>query len=301
MKHVAVAAIACAFLALGWLSGSGRPVYADGRSARHASITEGLDCSLCHTTASWKSLSDTGGKGFDHARTGFPLTGQHRRTPCTGCHHGTERITRQCTGCHRDPHDERLGSDCSDCHSSISFQQVASFERHRLTRLPLTGMHALIECTECHRRTTEREWSSVPADCYACHAKDYRRSDIHPLHTGGSNAAPFPHDCAQCHRASAWSPAFVDPRALRQLVGSSVMGLTQAPLTHELLFPIRQGKHRGTTCEDCHRSPTVPQALRCTGCHAHNPVALQTQHRKQAAIVLDDGSCLACHRGGVRR
>ena len=298
MKLTAASVASLVLLALGWL---GAQAAADGRSARHASITQGLDCSLCHTPAGWKTVSGTGGKGFDHARTGFPLTGRHRVTPCTGCHQGSERITRQCTGCHRDPHESRLGGQCSDCHDAISFARVAAFERHRLTRLPLSGMHALIECNECHRRTTDRQWSSVPADCYACHDKDYRRSDIHPLHTGGMEAAAFPRDCAQCHRADAWSPAVVDPSALRSLVAGAVQGLTRAPASHELLFPIRQGRHRGASCDDCHRVASVPQAVRCTGCHAHNLVALQRQHRDQAVSALDDASCLACHRGGVRR
>lgn len=287
-----VVTVLCLLAALGARADSG-----------HGSITEGLDCSLCHTPQGWSELSDKGARGFDHARTGFPLTGRHAQTPCTGCHHGSEKITRLCVGCHRDEHEGRLGTDCSECHSALSFQAVRSFDRHRLTRLPLSGMHALVECSACHRRTTARKWSSPPADCYACHDQDYRRMDIHPLHVGGSGNPParaFPHDCAQCHRASAWSPAIVSPGALRDLVVPSVNGLTRAPANHEALFPIQQGVHRTARCDDCHASERVSQAVRCTHCHAHNPVSLQTQHRKLTASV-SEGGCLACHRGGVRR
>jgi hypothetical protein len=301
MKLSWAAACTLGFLALAWLGVRSVPARAEG--SRHASITEGLDCSLCHTPAGWKSLSDTGAKGFDHAKTGFPLTARHAHVPCTGCHHASEKVTRACAGCHRDAHESRLGTDCSECHSALSWNNVRSFERHRLTRLPLTGMHALLECTQCHRRTTGREWSSVPADCYACHERDYRRADIHPLHLGGVGDPPsraFPRDCAQCHRADAFSPAIVNPNALRDLVVPSVNGLTRAPLIHDALFPLQQGRHRGLACDDCHKSERVPQAVRCSGCHAHNPVTLQTQHRKLAATP-NEGSCLACHRGGIRR
>jgi Zn finger protein HypA/HybF involved in hydrogenase expression len=278
-------------------------VQAEAHSARHASITEGLDCSLCHTTAGWSTLSERGAKGFDHARTGFPLTGRHKLTPCTGCHHASEKITRQCSGCHKDAHEARLGSDCSECHSALDWNTVSAFDRHRRTRLPLTGMHALVPCVDCHRNTTQREWTALPADCYACHAQDYQRKDIHPSHTGGAGtpaARPFPRDCAQCHRADAWTPAIIDPSALRALVQPSVAGLTRAPLHHEALFPIQQGSHRHASCDDCHRSEQVAQLVQCTGCHAHNPVALQTQHAKLGASAAG-GDCLSCHRAGARR
>jgi len=296
----AIVCVCAAVAGTGWGA-----ALADARSARHASITEGLDCSLCHTTSGWSSLSEHGAKGFDHARTGFPLTGRHARTPCTGCHRTGETLTRQCAGCHEDSHESRFGTDCSECHSALSWNAVRGFDRHRRTRLPLTGMHALITCVECHRRTTSREWTSVPADCYACHAQEYRRSDIHPLHTGGTGDPPsraFPRDCAQCHRADAWAPAFVDPAALRQLVVASVNGLTRAPAHHEALFPIRQGAHRSASCDDCHRSEDVAQLVQCTGCHTHNPVALQSQHAKLGAGAASvSGDCLSCHRGGARR
>jgi Zn finger protein HypA/HybF involved in hydrogenase expression len=279
------------------------PAHADEATSQHGSSVEGLDCSLCHTTAGWKPLSVQGPMRFDHARTGFPLTGRHANTPCTGCHAGSAKLSRQCNHCHDDAHQGRLGSDCSECHSALSFGTVRSFERHRLTRLPLTGMHALIECTQCHRRTAAREWSSVPADCYACHEREYRRTDIHPLHAGrasGPGAPAFPRDCAQCHRATAWSPAIVDPRALRDGVSTSLNGLTRAPAAHDTLFPIQRGPHRGASCNDCHASERVAQAVRCTGCHLHNPVTLQTQHRNLTSS-LREGSCLPCHRGGARR
>jgi hypothetical protein len=305
MKRGLLALLALAVLSTAaWLALDAPTAGAQSRSRKaHGSITEGLDCGMCHTTAGWKSLSDGQAKGFDHARTGFPLTGRHQQVACTGCHKPNEQVTRQCNACHADEHQGRLGQDCDSCHSSETFHRVKAFERHRLTRLPLTGMHALAECTDCHRRTTDGQWNAVPADCFACHEAEYRRKNLHPSHVGGVGtppSPPFSRDCAQCHRATGWSPAVVSPSALRAMVAPSVLGLTVAPERHELAFPISHGAHRAAGCDDCHVSQSVPQAVRCTGCHAHNPVALHTQH-KRAPSTLSDASCLSCHPGGARR
>lgn len=263
-------------------------------SAHGGSLTEGIDCSACHTADGWRMGGGSGSGGFDHARTGFPLAGRHRTVGCTTCHAPGRQPRRACTSCHADNHQGRLGRDCDSCHSDRGWQHVRAIAMHRRTRLPLTGMHALLDCTECHVRTGERQWSSVPSDCFACHEGDYRRSDVHPSHLGLSSTAAFPRDCAQCHRASGWSPAVIDPGALPRSAG------LVAPEDHDLRFPISHGPHRGTECAACHASPAVPSAVRCTGCHAHNPVRLRMQHTSVAASVQGP-ACLSCHPGGAAR
>jgi Cytochrome c7 and related cytochrome c len=272
------------------------------RSARHHSITQGLDCSACHTPHGWKQLA--GGNaagGFDHARTGFPLTGRHARSACIDCHVAERKLSRGCSSCHVDVHQRKLGQQCDDCHSSTSFADVRALELHRLTRLPLSGMHALADCTACHQRQAEGRFRAVPADCYACHASDYRRTDIHPLHVGGTGtppAAPFPRDCGQCHRTTSWAPAVIASGDLRARLAQSA--LARAPASHELVFSIARGAHKGAQCADCHRSESVPRAVQCTGCHAHAPASLAAQHR--SVLAFDRGTtCLACHPGGAAR
>jgi hypothetical protein len=261
------------------------------------SVTAGLDCGACHTTASWKSVAVASGKtGFDHSRTGFPLTQRHVNAPCAACHDGKRQITRQCTGCHVDAHAGQLGSACDGCHSAGGWYQTEAFARHRQTRLPLTGMHALVECRDCHERTGERQWTSVAADCFACHEADYRRPDIHPLHVGvpGDPAQPpFPRDCAQCHRATGWLPVFVDTTAL---AGASLA--LASGRAHDRLFPLSHGPHRGADCQSCHVSPSAPQQVRCSGCHAHSEKKLLEQHR---GVVAFGGACTSCHPGGSVR
>ena len=101
---------------------------ASKRKKRHRSSVVGqLDCSACHTTQDW-ALSDSAGAtgGFDHAKTGFPLTGDHKVTPCTGCHKAGVQVKRDCFSCHADQHQGRLGLQCDSCHNTVEFRDVKS-------------------------------------------------------------------------------------------------------------------------------------------------------------------------------
>lgn len=270
-------------------------------ASAHDGITAEMDCSACHTEAGWDSIGNVEGGGFDHDRTGFPLRARHSQTPCTGCHVSGRRVSRECVACHSDPHGRRLGADCSACHSAVAFQQVDILRQHRNTRLPLTGIHALLDCTSCHQRRTDMTFTDAPANCYACHADQYRRQDIHPRHTGtpgDPTRPPFPTDCAQCHRASGWAPAVVDPEALR--VELATAGL-RAPDSHELRFPLRSGAHRGLPCVSCHADETRPELVGCIGCHTHGPTQLRAQHRTPLPAGTDGRACLSCHPGGAAR
>lgn len=267
-------------------------------SSRHASITEGLDCANCHTTSGWSMAEGaSAGHGFDHGRTGFPLTARHGLATCAQCHRRELEIRRECVSCHEgDHHEGRLGRDCDRCHTATGWNDTSTLELHRRTRLPLTGMHALADCTECHGRLDEREHTAPPADCYACHENDYRRADVHPVHAGTATTDPFPRDCGLCHVATGWSPALFDPSTLAAIVAP----LTAAPPEHEALFPIRRGAHRDAPCSSCHVVPDMPRILECTGCHVHDPVTLQRQHAGMT-VSPDAASCLGCHPGGVGR
>jgi hypothetical protein len=161
--------------------------------------------------------------------------------------------------------------------------------------MPLTGRHALLECSACHRRQGERTWSDVPADCFACHQKDYR-GDLHPDHDGDPadpSLRPLPRDCGQCHRTTGWTPAVIVPGSLARLA----LSRPAVPPDHDLRFALSFGPHRGAACESCH---TARRRLDCTGCHAHGEVALARQHRGRA-IGRAAAGCLRCHPGGMSR
>jgi hypothetical protein len=260
------------------------------------SFTDAIPCTACHNTTAWKSKEPSGEKTkFDHSTTGFPLTGQHIHASCVACHDSARAIKRTCISCHDDFHRGRLSTSCDNCHSPAGWKVTRPLEIHRMTRFPLTGMHVLADCSECHRRASEHRWTGAPIDCFACHEKDYRRADLRPVHVGDATTPPFPRDCSICHRAVAWAPAATPGVAVSKLSS----GLQAAPPRHDLRFPISFGVHRTATCDDCHTSPAVPRAVRCIGCHAHDPVRLMQQHRQPMAS--DGASCMGCHPGGARR
>lgn len=270
-------------------------------SSRHASLTEGLDCATCHEATSWAmSPSRQAGSGFDHSLTGFPLTGQHDTLACVDCHRDRVVVRRECASCHMqdDYHQGRLGRECDRCHNARTWNDTRPFDIHRNTRLPLTGVHALLDCTECHVRTSEREYTTIPADCFSCHENDYRRPDVHPVHVGTASSDPFPRDCTLCHIASGFTPAFVNPIAL-PLTSSLVGALMAPPPDHEPRFPIRSGAHREIECATCHTDPDIPERIDCTNCHAHQRVTLIRQHR--GAVPTDAMACLSCHPAGTPR
>ena len=263
----------------------------------HASITAQMECSSCHSQDSWDVHDEKAGKSsFDHARTGFPLSGGHRAAVCADCHRADRVLTRECVGCHDDAHQRQLGQACDTCHSAASWASVSGIRVHRVTRLPLSGMHVLAACSECHVRASENQWRGVPADCYACHSGDYQRGDLHPLHRGvpGDPTKPaLPKNCAGCHRTTAWSPAFA-PALFRFRAFTQPL----AALQHDAVFPISSGKHRRIACPDCHVDERVPRLVACTGCHAHDAARLSTQHRTVGPVV---SACLSCHPGGAKR
>jgi hypothetical protein len=259
-------------------------------------FTDKLSCKACHSTTSWRAKGASGGsQKFDHSQTGFPLTGAHVETPCVGCHNATRTIKRACASCHDDFHRGRLSQSCDRCHSAAGWKLTKPIDLHRLTRLPLTGMHVLADCTECHRRTGEQRFTDAPVACFACHEKDYRRTGIFPVHVGTANTAPLPRDCSLCHRAIAWVPAVAPVAAM----GTAASALSIAPADHDVKFPVSFGAHRTATCPDCHASPTVPRAVRCVGCHAHAPAAVMQQHRQP--VATSGNACLGCHIAGARR
>jgi len=277
-----------------------RPQGTAPNDRRRRGFTSEIPCSACHSTTAWRTKGGSEEEAkFDHATTGFPLTGAHVHTPCVGCHDGKRAIKRACASCHDDFHRGRLLQSCDTCHSPAGWLVTRPLELHRMTRFPLTGMHVLADCTECHVRASEHRWTDAPIDCFSCHEKDYRRPDLEPVHVGTPTSPPFPRDCSLCHRAVAWVPAGGTGATSSPLVAVASPPHQQPPPDHDVRFPLSFGVHRTASCDDCHPSPKQPRAVRCIGCHAHDIVRLTQQHRQP--VATDALSCLTCHPGGMRR
>jgi hypothetical protein len=199
--------------------------------------TLGTDCQACHQPQAWKPA-----RGFDHAKTRFPLIGKHQQAACLGCHAAPDRYhdtARACVDCHRkdDTHKGRNGDQCASCHDAKSWT-TASFDHSRLTKFPLLGAHGRTACTSCHTGYLYKD--KLDTRCIACH----RDEDAHKGKLGES--------CERCHSAEDWKKAEVDHDA------------TSFPLL---------GQHRSATCAACHKTQAFDETPeKCSGCHADDDV-----------------------------
>jgi len=96
----------------------------------------------------------------------------------------------------RDPvHNAEL-SQCTDCHSQVSF--VPSRFRH--ATYALQGAHVTLPCRSCHVSGT---YAGTPDACVGCHLGDYTSSSTVPNHA----LLGYSLSCEECHSQVAWSPA----------------------------------------------------------------------------------------------
>ncbi|PKN57475.1 MAG: hypothetical protein CVU56_10770 [Deltaproteobacteria bacterium HGW-Deltaproteobacteria-14] len=204
----------------------------------------GGDCASCHNPKDWHQVPEK--TQFDHKLTGFPLDGRHAVVSCTACHGEalkTGDARAACESCHEDIHRGENGKSCESCHDARSWRPTDALVKHRATRFPLVGAHAAADCTACHQTLRQDTWRSTPTECYACHAKDFQRGDVHPNHV----AANFSRECDACHSQYSFTPA---------------------RLQHDVFFPLR-GAHAIADCFACHEGGVyggTPKS--CYSCHA---------------------------------
>jgi hypothetical protein len=194
-------------------------------------------CGECHNERQWKTTN------LDHSKTAFPLLGKHLTTACDACHKSKvyKDAPKDCYSCHRtaDKHEGQQGRLCAACHDATSWKSVARFD-HGLTKFPLLGKHAAVECKSCH---VSALFKNAKSDCYSCHAKD----DKHQSTLGAA--------CEQCHNARSWKAWDFDHDKRTKFV--------------------LDGKHQGLTCNACHTRPVVGRLVlssQCITCHAKNDV-----------------------------
>ncbi len=252
------------------------------------------NCSQCHNTTSWTTAA------FNHAVTGFALTGAHATTPCALCHvnnnYNLTAANTDCYGCHTSDwtSTQTLGglvpnhvaaqfptSLCSTCHDTIAWAD-GQFN-HSTTGWPLTGAHqmppapgsAITACTNCH---VNNNYSLTGANtaCYGCHQSDWNSTQtlggLIPNHL----SADFPTTCDTCHTTTTWLNATFD----------------------HTYFPI---PHHGSVCNDCHQVSTDYSSFTCINCHttsAHQQVSTTDQHNGVANFVYGPTTCYNCHKNG---
>ncbi len=224
-------------------------------------------CAQCHTTESWSPAEP---RGFDHAATGFLLTGAHASVSCMDCHGGGFANTSpQCYSCHapefataEDPNHQQnnFDHDCSTCHSTTAWTP-ATFD-HNLTEFPLTGAHSGQACLSCHASG----YSNTATDCFSCHGGDFSSAGD-PDHVLNN----FDHNCVSCHTTSAWTPSTFDHSA------------TQFALT---------GAHVTLDCISCHATGYVSTPSDCFTCHQTDFNLVQEPNH---ALQNFSHDCTQCH------
>lgn len=223
------------------------------------------DCSLCHTASSWNTSS------FNHATSGFSLTGGHAGLSCSDCHVGGvyTGLSTECFSCHsddfqasRNPNHRAAGfsTDCTRCHD-VTTWSAGRFD-HAATGYALTGAHQSVSCNQCH---ADGKYAGRSRECYACHADDYASTSA-PNH----QASGYGTDCAACHTTSTWQAgSFSHP---------------QFDLT---------GAHSGLNCSACHGNGQYAGTPReCSGCHLDDYQATRDPHHGAAGFTT---SCESCH------
>lgn len=246
-------------------------------------------CERCHpehdgVEASLVSWGKQGRAAFDHARTGRPLGGKHRRADCAKCHdpglvadpavrellakHPGRRTflgaPTSCWPCHADEHRGQMGSDCARCHADDAWRPARRFD-HARAAFKLGGRHAKVACEKCHPRqplpppepgasqvavlsgTPSRYKGLRFGSCGDCHRDP---------HGGKFGAA-----CASCHVADDW----------RRLTGAAA----EKAFHEKTKFPLRGG-HVTAPCGGCHGPSPGEKRERlrglafaaCTDCHA---------------------------------
>lgn len=239
----------------------------------------GSGCATCHSTADWKAASiDT--RKFDHSRTQYPLTGEHRYVLCQSCHTpGADEQPRYeglkfayCADCHRDPHQGGFKQACETCHTTSSWTKTGFVQKfdHSKTSFPLRGKHQQVPCLQCHQGGDFKA-PIAHANCADCHKPDPHNGQFAQRADGGR--------CESCHTEQGWSP-------------STFTVADHAKTKFPLVFP-----HERVPCASCH----VPagnntrfklEYAACVDCH-------RDEHGGQFAGAPWHNRCAQCHNGAT--
>jgi hypothetical protein len=248
-------------------------------------------CENCHVEHQGRTASliywSGGQDQFDHALTGYSLSGKHRGLNCRKCHVNNFIVNREiyiknkidldrtflglnpeCLVCHSDEHRGQFTKKCSDCHQQDNWVPASGFS-HSRTAFPLTGQHQKIDCKKCHPLITDNKSQADPnylkfsslaySSCQNCH------QDVHQNKFGSS--------CSTCHITSGWKE------------------VTLTTFRHDRTnYPLR-GRHVQLRCEQCHppgASHKISRYSSCTDCH-------RDYHQGQFASRNRKGACEECH------
>jgi len=246
----------------------------NSRNPNHISGNFSLNCTDCHTTdPEWKPA-----EYLEHDDNYFPIyKGEHAGEwdDCKECHQLADDFNQfSCTHCHEhdrnsmnDEHSEVEGyvyedRACYACHPNGDSHTIFN---HDMSNFPLTGVHRMVECKDCH----SDGYSGTPGDCFACHEQDYNNSE-NPDH----KELNLSNDCKQCHTTDPdWVPATFD--------------------IHDDYYPLN-GAHQliGNDCISCHNGDYTNTTNDCIGCHQ---TEFENTSNPPHASLQFSQDCSTCH------
>jgi hypothetical protein len=164
----------------------------------HVSNNFNHDCSQCHTTATWQPAS------FDHASTGFALSGAHAGLTCAQCHSaGYSNTSAECVSCHQQNYNQTSNPNhsaahfpvqCTTCHNTTAWQPANW--NHDGQYFPIySGTHQgqWSNCTNCHTNPNDYAIFS----CITCH--EHNQTEMNAKHSEVQNYAYDSNLCYTCH------------------------------------------------------------------------------------------------------
>src|SRR6516225_2860657 len=233
------------------------------------------NCDGCHNMNNWL------GATFNHASTGFTLTGAHTSLQCAQCHNATfgnyTISSGACAQCHmtdyngttNPPHTAaNFPLTCDSCHTTVAGWGGATFN-HATTGFTLTGAHTSLQCSQCHTAAFGNYNISSGA-CAPCHMTDYNGT-TNPSHT----AANFPLTCDTCH--------------------TTVAGWGGATFNHTTTGFTLTGAHTSLQCVQCHNATFGNYNITsgaCAPCHMTDYNGTTNPSHTAANFPL---TCDSCH------
>ena len=266
MRRLSLAIISLTVMLVGIFS-----MYSKGNFGKQNTLTqphgEGFDisCNVCHSTKGWKIDKET--YSYNHDSTDMPLIGQHVEVDCKLCHPTLIffEAKTQCVQCHSDMHESTVGKECVRCHTPNSWLVNNITQIHQQSRFPLVGVHARVDCFECHKSESFQRFDVIGAECYNCHSDNYAATTA-PNHS----SAGFSTNCDECHNvySSTW---------------------TGTGFNHNV-FPLTNA-HAIPTCKECHISDAKPSS-ECVSCHQTDYNATTNPNHISSNFSSD---CKICH------
>lgn len=265
----------------------------------HGRIPE-QECRECHTEHKGRGAKivvfDT--KGFDHAKTDFPLLGAHQKqekVKCKDCHETNKKYREAstvCNDCHRkvDKHKGSLGTDCKSCHNERDWKETRFDHTLEKTHFALKGKHADVKCSKCH--VTPDKFKGASHECAGCHLK----VDKHKGQYGKK--------CETCHVERDWKKIVFnhDLETKFKLLGKH--DSVKCVSCHKT--PLFTGKEKTpTTCIGCHKKDDKHKGefgIKCESCHKEKDwKAISFDHDRDTKYALkgkhEQVKCIACHTG----